>query len=242
MTIPEADICLPESRELQNVFDVAIKTHFTIGKTMQEIERVPIEKVAVATRDFLKSSLAYFANRGHSEYAQIAGTNAWRLLQSYKAFPLYAEDVYIALIYGFHMSPDMASQIFVPDDPMFIIDEMEDKGVAVDVGYILFPPAFAVRVMTKPIEALATTAILSSQLNDMANFRNHIDNQNIALRAGAFASDFLHFAQENVTDFEVGDSYQRLMYLHPLGMKSLPESAKYIPVEINSPENKIPLN
>jgi len=78
MSIPEGDHYLPKSESMLDAFQVPARAHFTIGKSVEQIKKAPMQKVAYATEEFLDAGIAYLANRGHDKNLQEAGTVAWQ--------------------------------------------------------------------------------------------------------------------------------------------------------------------
>jgi len=228
MTIPEAESHLPQSQDLMDVFSMVENTHFTIGKTPEAILKAPFEKVAHATADIVTTSVAYFANRGHSDYAQAIGTNTWKLINRKIVLPIYINDIAEVLMSSLHMSKREVSKILVPGEPVFLVDEAGDRR-SINGIYILFSPEFPARAINRPIEALATMAFLSSQANDIANNRWVIDQPNIRVRAEAFESDFLLFALSKMPDLQLSGIFMKTLEQYPRGLNSLPKNVRYTP-------------
>ena len=172
MTIPEAEHYLPESRSLEHVFGVAKRTHFTIGYSVDEIRKDSFEKVAGATGDFVTTAIGYFSNRGHSELAQVIGTNAWTMIDQHIVLTAYSDNIFDVLSRDFGMHPQEIQERVVTGEPVFLVCEIPKNGQKVEGALMLFPAEFPVRVMTKPVEALATIGYMTSQINDIANNRS----------------------------------------------------------------------
>ncbi|HUD19259.1 MAG TPA: hypothetical protein VMR81_02380 [Patescibacteria group bacterium] len=229
MTISEADSYLPESRQLQDVFEIAQKTHFTIGTTLAEIQRAPFEKVSRATSDFITTSVAYFANRGHSELAQTIGTCAWRMINRKEVFPMYTENIPVVLHNYFEIPVNKILTMTAPGEPVSLIGVFPKTEINKVAGFIIFPPEFPLRVMTRPVEALATISSMASQITDYSNGRLYIDAPNIKLRAQAFEADFLLHARREIPDLELSPVFSPLLQLYPKGMESLVPKQRYNP-------------
>jgi hypothetical protein len=238
----EATQYLPESRDLRDVFDITAKTHFTIGKTPKEIRNAPLEKVMKATSDLVATAVGYFANRGHSEYAQIAGTSTWNMMEHEKVLIFYTLNMHEELIKHYGIDPRIVSQRVVYGEPVFIDIQLPMGNHLIDGASILFPPEFTARAMSQPVEALGTMAYFISEINDIANHRVQIDETFIMPRAKAFQSDFLHFAQEQITGLQLSAVARNAMNTYPHGMASLPAEMRYTPRVMGTAGDNFALN
>lgn len=229
MSIPEGDSYLPENHSLENVFDVVNKSHFTIGSTLDEISRAPFEKVSLAAADYVTASVAYFANRGHSDYAQTLGTVSWRMINKQYILPIYSDNIPGILYQHFKMPLESISRGTIQGEPVFLIGTLPSMNIHTEKGFLLLPTEFVHRAITNPVEALASMAFAGSQILDTAHGRQKTDRHNMGARSAAFESDFLLHAKSELPDLELSSIFERTIRTFPKGMDSIPERMRYTP-------------
>ncbi len=227
MPVEDGNSYLPSSERLVDVFNVVVKTHYTVGNTIEHVRDAPWEKVAQATSDFFTAGVAYFANRGHDQYMQEVGTTAWWIMNQLRVATALTDNMIAAAI-QLGMPPQLALTMQSKhDEPHVLFAATKGKQQVEEVAYVLIPPEFIVKAQTKPIEALATMAWICSHVRDMANGRLTVDQPNINPRAEATEAHFLHHAVAQQSETILAPSYKRVMLKYPRGINSLPERIRY---------------
>ncbi len=239
MPIEAANQYLPQSNRMVDAFDLVIKQHFTIGKTLEDIRKASMEKIAQAAADFFTAGVAYLANRGHDSYIQEVGTTTWWAVNQQRVLPALTDDMIAAAIH-LGVPPQLASTYSSNDGPYVLFLGNRHGIELIEAAYVLLPPQFVVKAQVKPVEALATMAWIGSQVRDMVNGRVLLDQQNINRRARATESHFLLRVIEENPDIELADMHKRTLKLFPKGINSLPTGVWYkgnIGAETTAPEN-----
>lgn len=226
MPVEDGNLYLPSSQRLSDVFEVVAKTHFTIGKTMEQVSRAPWERVARATSDFFTAGVAHFANRGHDSYMQEVGKTTWWTVNQRRALAALTDNMIGAVVeLGIPLEVALR-QYSKPGEPHVLFATTKGKQKE-EIAFVLMPPEFVIKAQTKPIEALATMAWICSQVRDMANGRLTVDQSNINPRAVATEAHFLHHVVEEYPETNLVPEYKQAMSLYPQGINSLPAFMRY---------------
>jgi len=228
MSVESANKYLPNSESALDAFNVVAQQHFGIGKTIENVQKAPLEKVARATGDFVSAGVAYLANRGYDAYLQEVGTVTWWAFNQRRVLlPVTNNMIDTAIKLG--VPRELAVTAFATNDEPHLILPFQSEGVIrlEPASYVLMPLEFVVKAQSNPIEALATIAWVGSKVRDLANGRLTIDIINIDPRADATKAHFLHEALRRHPATNLSDRYREACSLHPNGINSLPPEARY---------------
>lgn len=227
MPVPEGYRYLPQSNSMLDAFVIPAQNHFAIGKTVEDVRNADLEKVAGAVQDFFTSGVAFLANRGHDEHMKEIGSVTWWAVGQSKAYPLVTDNMRSAAIHlgvPSYMLPEESTG----NDESQVLYRAKGHGDNMrQTAFVLMPPEFAVKAQTNPIEALAITAWISSQLRDAANYRFHLDIDWVMPRADATKAHFLREAVRRHPEVLLSKNSLGLLRLYPEGIYSLPQKALY---------------
>ena len=224
MSIREAEQYLPARQGLADVYGQANLWHLSVGRTVEEIVGLPEDRVAKLGRDYLAAGVGYLANRGHDEYMQQVGTDAWNAIDT--PLPVvFAVDIRSAAI-RFGVPPEYV--VYFPEDaPVFTVGRMP-TATAEASGMIFIPPGFIIVAKEEPVLALASTAYISAQLRDYSKGRDRIDPHFLSDRADATEAHFLTHALVEYPDLPLTDFHHHILAQFPKGIASLPPEALYL--------------
>ena len=232
-TSPESYRGLPQGDSILDAFSIPLRSHPNIGSTVEAIRNAGVvrtddlEKAASAVQDCFTAGLAHLAFREQDPYIQQIGTIAWEAIDQSQAFPVFTHNMRETAIYlGVH--PSMIPEGSNGNKEAQVLYIGKRRGTEkFGFQYVLMPPEYAVQAQKNPIEALATTAWVCSQLRDAANDRYRLDTDWVIPRAYATKAHFLYEARRRHPEAQLSKESRFLIFKYPLGINSLPQNALY---------------
>lgn len=169
VVLPEADTWLPRNVDARYAYRNVNRTHKgLIFNTAEQLLKYSIEQIQPMAGDYLTASVAYIANRAKHPFIRQAGLTAWSIIGSKIVATKYVSNVQVASVRdGVH--PLLVLERSFPDEPaIYLFSKVEDI-VRTQQGIVYLPPQFFVDARTQPINSLAVTVFLCTQIMDFHN-------------------------------------------------------------------------
>lgn len=228
MPIPEADYYLSVDPSMTAAFDRAKQMHLAhveAAKTPEGVLALPNGIQDEMLGDFVFSSAAFFANRGHDQYMQELGTTVWNGFRDRTVVLMFAPDVAVsAMELGV---PRRMAHGLSGAEPVLLTREGRG-GSGSDAGYLLTPPDYISRAINLPVEALATMSGNFSRIRDFVNGRHLTDplDDTIERMKATIAHFVIEAHGQNPTMLRTR-LYKQLAREYPRGINSLPSTLRY---------------
>lgn len=227
MPVEEANQHIPKGDRMTHAFDVIKTQHPFTTRLHTDIRDYPLERVGHAIGGFFTAGVAFLANRGHDNVIREAATITWHATGSEQALVLVTDNIIAASI-ALGIPPDFAFNNASGNNEPHVVFIAERSGkLSAEIGYILMPPEFMVRVVKKPVRALASIAWICSQVRDLVNGRLIIDQPYINERALAYEAHFLLEAIRRYPNLTLTADDQIALSRYPQGVLSLPDTLRY---------------
>lgn len=228
MAVSMAEAFLPKTDDMFQAYDVVKQMHPNLLRYAPDNLRNPEiwREEAAATANFFSASVGFLANRLGDPILEKMATTTWWNVNRRQATTLLVDRVYDrALSMG--VPPGLFSYPFVSDNDVQVYFVKEPETYPAGEAQILIPPEFLAQAIEKPIQALAITAWVCSQIQDMANDRLQTDLEYFPLRAEAIKAHFLNMALKRHPGLDLSERYREIVRKYPYGLESLHQAFKY---------------
>ena len=223
MRVEAAERFIPRGDDMRETFTVVSPKHILRNEPLHEMIKKPWNRLGLALGDYFAAGVAYLANRGHDEYIRKIGTTTWWAINQQRVIPSLVSNMPIAAM-QLGVPPEIANSHYTKiDEPHMLFTGAPQEHRA----YILVPPHFLVQTQQQPVEALATIASISSQVQDLSNERLNIDPHNFNARAQASKAHLLLEARRRYPGIEISRDSEHLLTQYPQGIMSLPPEMRY---------------
>lgn len=195
----------------------------SLGRTSEEIRAMPLNESVPFAAIFFYTGLFYLRDYGHDQYIRELGETLINATNGEGIQLVVTEDMReTALEIG--MDERMAQHVS-RDEPLVVFDESPHI-----LATLLIPTDFIEKAQTSPLEALRSTVQIGSMIRDSVN--NKIgSSEDVRIRAYASEAHFLiGEAKKSPRLVFSSEGASERIQEYPFGMKSLPESARYVGV------------
>lgn len=216
MSIEDGNSYLTETREMTGAYSAMDSRYFLLGDSLEAIKSHPIERLQGPASDYLSTGIAFLANRVNDPLIEEVGTTAYKAMNRQLARIGFTNSIAGAFMQLNFPREQVLEAIKVPNEPYFVVMGNEKQ----KFGLVFISPDFIYKARTHPIEALASTAWIASQIRDLANGRIPGDLR-VNDRSEAIEAQFLHLAFKENPDAAIGPLYKEKMEKYPHGLESL---------------------
>lgn len=194
--------------------------------TAEIVENLSIVEMSYTTFDVIFTGVAFLAEKERDDHLKKIAGIAWETLD--KGLPIVIVDDLLsaAVDLGVHRG-DANLHYSHNDDLKMIVATSENGPIFQDTAFLLATPTFIIRAAARPIDALAATVGICSQIRDFVNGRHGIDLENVMPRANASIAHFLGRVKSRHQREKLSPDHQRLMEIFPRGIDSLPRNMLY---------------
>lgn len=222
MPMPDFEHFFYVDQDMLGTYAGPLQQHPYVGRTIEEVRAEPVIETAPAVMDFFRAGVLHLAVHGSHDHLQEVGTIAHQVIG--KSVHLTVTDNVQQSAQDLGWPSNLTNRMLDTEPNIVFNSERTNSPI---LAHILLPPNFIVTAQNSPIEALASTAWLGSFARDVANGRMSIDPQYMTIRAQATEAQFLLGVKEKYPDLSLSRAALSTLRLHPQGIESLPQPAKY---------------
>lgn len=227
MAVEDGRIYNPNSNKPSEAFACVNLAYPLLGESLLELRNKSQQELQEAGNSYFTAAIAYLANCTGDSYLEDVATTAWWVGNQGVVSLFMPEDVSHAVTHFGVSEKDARKQYNADSGPFFFIESNKNGIVTDEHGTIIMPKVYLHDARTEPIAALALTAKLASQMRDLFNGREDIDQNVTILRTRATEAHFLHNAYQGILPSLISEEHRRKMEEFPHGINSLAPRFRY---------------